>query len=92
MTDPRRVRLCQLLLAKAARTNFPAEAEACRQKAQALMAKYDITPEQLVPPRPAPPPQVVHTVIFTGAPIVVVITGSSSNTTTTQTGSVGWWY
>lgn len=93
MTGAQRVRLCQLLLAKAARTNFPAEADACRQKARALAAKYDINEADLVPPlRPLPPLVVgMHTVVFTGGPIVVVIAGSSSSTIGTGTSNQTWW-
>jgi hypothetical protein len=91
MTGAQRVRLCQLLLAKAARTNFPAEAEACREKARTLAAKYNISEADLAP-RLAPLSPLVagmHTVVFTGGPIVVVITGST--TMATGTSSSTWW-
>ena len=45
MPDPRKVRLVELLLRKAARTNYPHEAQAFRAKAEHIMARDGITPD-----------------------------------------------
>lgn len=45
--DPRKVRLVELLLRKAARTNFEHEAAAFRAKAEHIMARDGITPDML---------------------------------------------
>jgi hypothetical protein len=47
MPDPKRVRLVELLLRKADRTTFPAEAEACRAKAAQVMERHGITEDDL---------------------------------------------
>jgi hypothetical protein len=90
VTDPRRVRLCQLLLAKAARTNFPAEAEACRQKANKLMAKYGIAAADVAPP---PPPISIRPPVAHWGNVVIVITtmGTGSGTGSTTYGQQMWW-
>lgn len=51
--DPRKVRLVELLLAKADRTNFPEEAKTFRRRAEELMAKYGIERGTLRPVGPA---------------------------------------
>lgn len=93
MTDPRRVRLCQLLLAKAARTNFPEEADTCRRKAEALMVKYGIAEADVAPPPPMPPPApVLHYHLYApGATIVIVVNSGSATATTGTYGQTMWW-
>lgn len=58
------VRRCRALLAKATSSTFPAEAAACRRKADLLLASHGLTKADLVeaprpgpraPQRPAPP-------------------------------------